>query len=131
MRMPLFNRGSVMGEDVLNAIIFAESSGNKLALSSKGARGLMQITQPALDDYNTFHTEKMSMDDMYEGTKNRTVGNWYFNKRIPQMLKHFKIEDTTENRLWSYNAGIGNVVKGIKPQETVDYIGKVMSRIGE
>ena len=118
-------------DEFINAIIQEESSGNPLAVSSVGARGLMQITKPALTDYNTYHTDKMSMDDMWDEEKNKTVGIWYVNKKIPEYLRHYKIEDTLENRLWSYNAGIGNVRKGIKPQETIDYIGKVMQRIGE
>ena len=32
------------------------------------------------------------------------------------------IADTIDNRLWAYNAGIGRVIKGIKPDETREYI---------
>jgi len=117
--------------DILDAIIQVESSGNPLATSAMDARGLMQITEPALKDYNTYHTDTYTMDDMYDEAKNKAVGGWYYNKQIPKYLKHFKIKDTTENRLWSYNAGIGNVVKGIKPQETIDYIDRVNARMGE
>jgi hypothetical protein len=52
------------------------------------------------------------------------------NTRIPQMLKAYKIPDTIDNRLISYNAGI-KVCKDyhrgkIKrlPRETVNYITK-------
>jgi hypothetical protein len=46
------------------------------------------------------------------------------NTRIPQMLKAYKIPDTIDNRLWAYNAGIGNVKKGRLPKETRNYIRK-------
>jgi hypothetical protein len=45
------------------------------------------------------------------------------NKRIPQMLKALKIEDTTRNRLIAYNWGVGNIGKKL-PKETEDYLKK-------
>jgi hypothetical protein len=61
---------------------------------------------------------------MFDPIKAKIVANWYMNKRIPQMLKHYKRKDTIENRLWCYNAGIGMLLKGIKPKETKEYINK-------
>jgi len=116
---------------IFDAVVMEESAGNPLAASIKGARGLMQVTQPALDDYNTYNRQKMTMDDMWDEGKNKTVGEWYLADRIPKMLKAYKLPVTTENILWAYNAGIGNVVKGIKPKETVAYIEKVMGRVKE
>jgi len=116
---------------IFDAVVMEESAGNPLAASIKGARGLMQITQPAIDDYNTYNRQKMTMDDMWDSGKNKTVGEWYLADRIPKMLKAYKLPVTTENILWAYNAGIGNVVKGIKPKETVAYIDKVMGRVKE
>lgn len=116
---------------IFDAVVMEESAGNPLAASIKGARGLMQITEPALDDYNTYNRQKMTMDDMWDEEKNKTVGEWYLADRIPKMLKYYKIPVTTENILWAYNAGIGNVVKGIKPKETVLYIEKVKARLEE
>ena len=115
-----------MPDQLLDALIFAESSNNPNAKSDKNARGLMQITDPALTDYNTYKQADYTMDQMYDPSLNQAVGTWYLNQRIPQMLKHYKLPDTTEYRLWAYNAGIGNVVKGIKPKETQDYIAKIL-----
>ena len=114
---------------LISSLIQAESSGNPTATSIKGARGLMQITQPALDDFNLYQKKSYVMDDMFDEGKNREVGRWYFADRIPKMLNAYQIEDTVENRLWAYNAGIGNVRKGIKPQETVNYIKKITGMI--
>ena len=38
------------------------------------------------------------------------------------MLKHYKKEVNIDNILWAYNAGIGKVIKEIKPEETKNYI---------
>ena len=114
---------------LLQALIQAESSGNPKAKSSKGAHGLMQITQPALTDYNTFQGANFSLDDMLNPDLNKQVGTWYLDSRIPQMLTHYKFPDTLENRLWAYNAGIGNVRKGIQPQETKEYIAKILEML--
>ena len=115
-------------DKLLQAIIQAESSGNPEAVSPVGATGLMQIMQPALTEYNQYKNAEWTMHDMLNPKKNVRVGTWYFNERIPQMLRHFGVEDTPENRLWAYNAGIGRVVEGIKPKETVDYIQRVLSQ---
>lgn len=89
-----------------------ESSGNPLAHNKKDdSRGLYQITKIALDDFNMFHRNKLSMDDMWDSKNNEKICSWMFEIRIPQLLKHFKIKDSTLNRIAVYNWGIGNVVK--------------------
>ena len=37
------------------------------------------------------------------------VSEWYMNNRIPQLLKAFDLKDTVNNRLISYNAGVGRL----------------------
>jgi hypothetical protein len=47
------------------------------------------------------------------------------NKRIPQLLNHYGVQDNERNRLIAYNAGIKTLIKGSKlKQETTDYINK-------
>jgi soluble lytic murein transglycosylase-like protein len=110
----------------LTIIAQIESSGNPLAynLNSK-ARGLYQITPICLKDYvqmnDIFYADP---DYLFNPAFNTKVANWYFNKRIPQLLKHFNKSVTLENVLWAYNAGIGKVIKGNMPKETKDYIAK-------
>lgn len=109
----------------MSIIAQIESSGNPKAFNeSSGAVGLCQITPIVLKEYNQFNKLGYKMDDLYDGAFNRDVANWYMNQRIPQMLKHFKIKDTVRNRLWAYNAGIGNVKKNRMPEETKSYIVK-------
>ena len=124
--MPPNSKQPYSTDQLLQALISAESSGNPRAKSNKGAQGLMQITSPALTDYNTYQKSTYSMDDMYDSNINKQVGTWYLGSRIPQMLQTYKLPDTLENRLWAYNAGIGNVRKGIKPKETQVYIDKIL-----
>ena len=116
-----------MADNLYDAVVQVESGGKSLATSLAGARGIMQITQPALIDYNKYNKTSYTMDDMYNPQVNSRVGVWYLGKRIPQMLSAYNVPDTVENRLWAYNAGIGNLTKGILPKETADYISKVKS----
>lgn len=109
----------------MNKIYQIESSNNPKAFNKGSkARGLGQITPIVLKEWNNFHPkETHTSDDLYDSSTNKKIAHWYMNKRIPQMMKRLKIEDTTENRLIAYNAGIGRVGK-ILPTETANYIKK-------
>ena len=102
-----------------------ESSNNPQAYNSAtSAYGLYQITKPCLMDYLACHNDRFTLKDMFDPIKSRKVADFYLNRKIPKYLSHYVIEDTTDNRLWAYNAGIGNVVRGILPDETKNYIKK-------
>ena len=118
------------------------------------ARGLCQITPIVLREFNIMVRKKgyiytdmdaeperpeflkigsrtnfkkdasVTLKNLFNNSINKAIANWYINERIPQMLKHYKIPDTMNNRLWVYNAGILKVKKGIKPEETINYIKK-------
>ena len=111
------------GEEVdMSIIAQIESGGNPYAYNPKsGAVGLYQITPICLEEY---YLDGLTMADMYNPQLSLKVANWYMNRRIPKMLKYYNIPDTIENRLFAYNAGIGKVIKGIKPKETINYIKK-------
>ena len=109
----------------LDLVARIESSGNPLAYNRRsGARGLYQVTEVCLADYNAYNSLKITKNDLFIPARAKIVAEWYLYKRIPQLLKHFGLEVSAENVLWAYNAGIGQVVKGRKPAETVDYIRK-------
>lgn len=99
-----------------------ESSNNPLAYNShSGAIGLCQIRPVVLEEY----IDRVGIKgNLWDKDYNLAVGNWYMKTRIPQMLRYYRLGDTIENRLWAYNAGIGNVKKGKKPAETRAYIQK-------
>jgi soluble lytic murein transglycosylase-like protein len=112
----------------ITKIIQIESSGNPDAYNPKsGAIGLCQILpQGALADWNNYHPNGQYDElDLYNPEINTLIGEWYINYRIPQMLKYYGIEDTIDNRLISYNFGIGNLKNGKPlPKETQDYLKK-------
>lgn len=120
--------GNAFASDLLNMerIKSIESSGNIFAYNkSSGARGLYQITPIVLKEYNNFHKEKYSKQDLFKADVNEKIARWYINKRIPQMLKYYNRDLSIENILISYNAGISYVVSGKKlPKETKEYIRK-------
>lgn len=113
------------GEVDMAKIAQIESSGCKFKVGDGGnSNGCHQVSSGALKEYNQFNRTKYTKKDLMNDAISLKVAGWYMNKRIPQMLKHYGIEDTTKNRLWSYNAGIGNVIKGVVPQITKDYFRK-------
>jgi soluble lytic murein transglycosylase-like protein len=110
----------------LNSIALIESSNNSEAYNVRSkARGLYQITPICLADYNQYHRDKITAEQLFLPEYNYKVANWYLNKRIPQLLRHYKQEDNLRNRLISYNAGVNYVItKQELPQETKDYLRK-------
>jgi len=111
----------------LPAIARIESSNNPFAHNKKDdSRGLYQITPICLKEYNNFHaTKRYTMQDLWDVEINTRIATWYLNKRIPQMLNHYKIKDTIENRLIAYNAGISYLInKKPIPKITRLYIAK-------
>jgi len=79
-----------------------------------------------LEEWNNYHPNKTYvLDELYIASVNKEIAYWYMNVRIPQMLRYYGIEDTVENRLISYNAGVSYVFPGKKlPNETVGYLKK-------
>jgi len=123
----LVSISSASAKDIdLNIIALIESSGNPKAFNpSDGAKGLHQITSICLKEYNNHHVKKFSSNDLYSPSISLNIANWYYNKRIPQLLKHYGIRDTIENRIIAYNAGIKTLVNGRKtPKITLKYIQK-------
>lgn len=109
----------------LSTISSIESSGNPGAIGDHGrSRGLYQISKAVIDDYNRAHNTSYLHQDALDQEIGKKVASWYFQERIPALLKHFKKPVTLENLIVSYNCGIGCVVKGRVPPVTRAYIKK-------
>lgn len=107
-------------------IAMIESSGNPLAHNKRDdSRGLFQITPIVLKEWNQFHKQKHTMNDLWNPLVNEKIARWYMNIRIPAMLKAYKKPVNDHNMIVAWNAGISYVVKGKKlPPVTVAYLRK-------
>lgn len=121
----------------LSIISIIESSNNPLAFNkSANARGLYQITPVCLKEYNNFNKVRYTEAQLFDPVISHQIADWYYNKRIPAMLKHYGVDDTIKNRIIAYNAGISYVIPlrlgsksksnriKVLPNETVRYIEK-------
>lgn len=99
---------------LLRAVIHAESAFNPLALSAKGAQGLMQLMPGTASD--------LGIDDVFDPNSNIRGGAEY----LSQLLKTFNGDERMATA--AYNAGPGAVRKygGVPPyDETKVYVQRV------
>src|SRR5260221_9506832 len=98
--------------DLVLAVIAAESSGNPLARSKKGAQGLMQLMSST--------AKELGVTDPFDPAQNIEAGTRY----LGQLLKQFPDQ---RSAVAAYNFGPGNVAAGRAwPNETKDYVAKVL-----
>ena len=90
------------------------------------ATGLYQITPVCLADFRQNHDlevpkwhriNRLTMQDMFDSYFNWLVASWYLERRIPEIFKAYRIEDTVENRLIAYSWGISNLRKYLKDEK--------------
>lgn len=110
-----------------------ESSGRADAISYRGAHhgvGSYQISDILRREYNNFQGTNYTTTDLFNEVINEKIADWYLHKRIPQLLRHYNLPETTSNILIAYNFGIGNLKNGKPlPNETKNYI-KKYKRLG-
>jgi soluble lytic murein transglycosylase-like protein len=105
---------------LIRSVIQTESAGDSTAVSSAGAKGLMQLMDGTAKD--------LGVKDSFDPMANVDGGTRY----LKQMLKRFGGD--IEKALAGYNAGPGAVEKhgGIPPyKETQNYVSTVMRRMRE
>lgn len=91
------------------AVISTESAWNPTA-DSGYARGLMQVSQPALRTINWLYNTKFSYDDMLDPAKNVFVGIRYL-RYLYRVFKQTNSAGITNLVIMSYNWGQGNVLQ--------------------
>jgi hypothetical protein len=112
----------------METVFAIESSGNPEAHNKDSdARGKGQITPVVLKEFNMLTGSNVKPHQLFNEGINIKISDWYMNQRIPKLLKEFGLEDNVQNRLISYNFGIGNlgkVSRGEKtlPKETREYL---------
>ena len=97
--------------NLVRAVIYVESAGDKNAVSNKGAEGLMQLMPGTASD--------IGVSNSFDPAQNIYGGTRY----LGTMLKRFKRVDLA---LWGYNAGPGSVKSKRLPLETKRYIPNVL-----
>lgn len=100
--------------NLVRAVILNESNGNSNAVSSAGAKGLMQLMDRTAID--------MGIDDVFNPEQNIKAGVKY----LSMLIKRF--DSDIDSTLAAYNAGPQNVIKynGIPPfTETINYVKRV------
>ena len=115
---PIIGHGSrVSGLDpgLIRAVIRVESNNDPLAISPKGAQGLMQL-MPGTQAH-------LGVTDPFDPRANVEAGSLYLRRQLDAF-------GTLELALAAYNAGPGNVQRhgGIPPfRETQDFVRKVLA----
>jgi hypothetical protein len=97
--------------DLALAVARQESGYDQGVISSAGAIGVMQLMPRTAAGLNV---------DPYSLESNIDGGVRY----LSQLLKSYGGD--TEKALWAYNAGPGNVQRGIFPAETQNYISRIL-----
>ena len=96
---------------LVNGVIFVESHFEETAVSSAGAKGLMQITE----ETGWWAAEQMGLYadsvDLMEPATNIQIGCWYLDWLLD------KFDGVQETALAGYNAGHGNVSKWLADEE--------------
>lgn len=114
----------------LDVIAQIESNNNPTAVGKAGEIGTFQIMPCVLADYNRYNASNFNRNALFCHETNKTVARWYMFVRVPQMLKFYGIPVTTENVIYAWNCGIGNVVKGRIPKSTKEYMSKYSKLTG-
>ncbi|ELK6102628.1 transglycosylase SLT domain-containing protein [Citrobacter freundii] len=120
---PMFNKLESLYQlpaGLLKSVAITESGGNQFAMSGAGAKGLFQFMDGTARDMG------LRGNDVFNPEKSAQAAAKYLSQLLRQN------GGDLSKALASYNWGIGNVQRygmGLMPQETRNYIPKVMSNM--
>ncbi|EJF1246823.1 transglycosylase SLT domain-containing protein [Escherichia coli] len=120
---PMFNKLESLYQlpaGLLKSVAITESGGNQFAVSGAGAKGLFQFMDGTARDMG------LRGNDVFDPEKSAQAAAKYLSQLLRQN------GGDLSKALASYNWGIGNVKRygmGLMPQETRNYIPKVMSNM--
>ena len=120
---PMFNKLESLYQlpaGLLKSVAITESGGNQFAMSGAGAKGLFQFMDGTARDMG------LRGNDVFDPQKSAQAAAKYLSQLLRQN------GGDLSKALASYNWGIGNVKRygmGLMPQETRNYIPKVMSNM--
>ena len=120
---PMFNKLESLYQlpaGLLKSVAITESGGNQFAMSGAGAKGLFQFMDGTACDMG------LRGNDVFDPEKSAQAAAKYLSQLLRQN------GGDLSKALASYNWGIGNVQRygmGLMPQETRNYIPKVMSNM--
>lgn len=122
--------------NLLCAIVDRESSFRDHVLGDGGhSIGLMQVTKGAFQDYLSYAGDQWpkfkTWEELSDPVKNLNVGIWYWNNRIPVLLKNFGYEDSLRNRIIAYNSETIHAIKDSSKLSSItkSYIAFVEQRL--
>lgn len=92
--------------NIVGAIVVVESGGDVLATGKVGERGLMQLTEIALNDVNNNEGTTFTFDDMFSPVQNLAAGSLFFRLQLERM------EGNISDAIRAYNCGQAGAIGG-------------------
>lgn len=122
LQQSIVDKAAALGVDPATALALAqqESTFNPAAVSPKGAVGLFQLMPGTARSVGVPQACITNPGDASCQDANITGGLTYFKQLLDQY------GGDTSTALWAYNAGPGNVAKGVFPSETANYVPAVL-----
>ncbi|HDK27640.1 MAG TPA: lytic transglycosylase domain-containing protein, partial [Candidatus Atribacteria bacterium] len=137
-----YNKAKDISNEIIYGIIETESARQVDAISSSGAKGLMQLKEIVFKDVNKYYNSNYDFKNVLSPSINITVGSLYlqrwFNTYISQKYTHCTSLYLT---ILTYAWGYGNVgkwlngkndnawIKKALPTDKQEYLDKVMWRV--
>lgn len=116
-----FSKEFDVDENLIYAVIKAESDFNKDAVSSSGARGLMQIMPKTyLDDICVALGTPADIDALFDPETNIRAGTYY----LSYLINHF---GSVRSAIAAYNAGMGNAANWLSDKSICDADGELIT----